>query len=76
MPGFFLEADLRHHFEELIEQSVAEIDHRRAPVIGQNAIEQRHLAACIGDVDRPDQVRKTAGESGLAGIEIITDDVR
>jgi hypothetical protein len=39
LPGFFFEADLRHHFEELVKQSVAEIDHRCAPMIGQNARE-------------------------------------
>jgi hypothetical protein len=42
-------------------------------VIGKNAIKQRHLTARIGDVDRPDQTRKTAGEGRLAGIKIITD---
>ena len=69
MPRFVFEADFRHDFKELIEQ----IDDRRAPVIAENAIEQRHLTACVGDVDRPDQIRKTAGEGGLAGIKIVTD---
>jgi hypothetical protein len=31
------------------------------------------LTARIGDVDRPDQTRKTAGEGGLARIKIVTD---
>jgi hypothetical protein len=57
----------------LIEQSLAEIDDRRAPVIAENAIEQRHLTACVGNVDRPDQIRKTTSEGGLAGIKIVTD---
>jgi hypothetical protein len=73
LPRFLLEANLRHDFEELIEQPVAEIDHRGAPVIGKNAVKQRHLTARIGDVERPDQTRKTASEGGLAGVKIITD---
>ena len=73
MPRFVFEDDLRHDFKELIEQPLAEIDDRRAPVIAENAIKQRHLTARVGDVDRPDQTRKTGGEGGLARIKIITD---
>jgi hypothetical protein len=73
LPCFVFEPYLCHDFEELIEQPLAEIDDCRTPVVGENAVEQRHLTACVGNVDRPDQTRKTAGEGGLARIKIITD---
>ena len=76
LPGFVFEADLRHHFEELIEQTAAEIDDRCAPMVCEDAIEQRHLTARIRDIKRPNQCRKTAGEGGFARIKIITDQGR
>ncbi|HEV2625367.1 MAG TPA: hypothetical protein VGV62_09665 [Xanthobacteraceae bacterium] len=73
MPRFAFEADLRHHLEELVDRTITEIDDRRAPVIGNNAVEQRHLTARVGDIDRPDQVGEAGGERGLAGFKIVAD---
>jgi hypothetical protein len=56
----------------LVEWAIAEIDDRRAPVIGNNAVKQRHLTARVGDIDRPDQIGKAGGECGLVGFKIIT----
>jgi hypothetical protein len=73
LPRFVFEADFRHDSEELVEWTIAEIDDRRAPMIGNNTIEQRHLTARVGDIDRPDQVGEASGVRRLAGFKIITD---
>ena len=71
--GLLLEADLRHHREKLLGQAVAEIDHRGAPIVGDQPVEQRHLAGGIGDIDGPDQLGEMRGERRLARIEIVAD---
>ena len=72
-PRFLHEADLRHHGEELLEQAVAEVDDGGPPIVGDQPVEQRHLAARIGDVDGPDQVGEVAGQRRFARIEIVAD---
>ena len=66
MPRFVFEADLRHHLEELVEWTITEIDDRRGPAIGNNTVEQRHLTARVGDIDRPDQVGEARGEQVIS----------
>jgi hypothetical protein len=50
---------------------MAEIDHRRAPVIGNDAIKQRHLTARVADVDGPDQLGEETRQRGLVRFEIV-----
>ena len=59
--------------EELLERAVAQIDDLGARGIGDQPVEQLHLAAGIGDIDRPDKLGKAAGQQRLARIEIEAD---
>ena len=40
--------------------------------IGDQAVEQFHLAACAGDVDRPDQLGKPFREQRLSWIKVVS----
>ena len=72
-PRFGHEADLGHHRKELLERGVTQIDHLRRHVVGDQLVEQFHLAAGVGDVHGPDQVGEMAGERRLARIEVEAD---
>ena len=52
---------------------VAQIDDGGAPLIGDQPVEQRHLAAGIGDIDGPDQIGEIGAKRRLARIEIVAD---
>lgn len=72
-PGFRYEADLLHHREELLERAVPQIDYLGASGVRKETIEQRHLAAGIGDIDGPHQLGKAAGQQRFAGVEVEAD---
>ena len=68
------ETDLAHHREELVERPIAEVDHPRDRIPGDQLIEQRHLAACVRNIDRPGQFGETPGQRRFARVEIVGDE--
>ena len=70
LPGFFDEADLMRHSKERFEGFVTKVDDLRHIFVGDQTIEQRHLAVDVANGRDRGLLRQKVREGFFAGIEI------